>query len=300
MLGREMFCAEVFCAAAALAASVVAARNSRLERPLPIPLGMFKSYTSESRYAILIVSHCEMMRTLQLAFFLPLLANSVVADEVALNGAKFSLEALLFEDNFDHGLANWSAELEGAGPVDAKAGVMEVNVPAGATIWFRHILTGPLLIQYDATVLQAAGANDRVSDLNCFRMATDSRSPDDLFRTPRSGKFADYNKLKTYYVGQGGNDNTTTRFRRYIGEQDSRPLLPEHDLSGKQFLLVPNAEQKIQLIAADNRIGYLRDGSAIFDFNDPDPYTSGYFGFRTMHSHIQLRHFRVYRLRQIP
>ena len=51
-------------------------------------------------------------------------------------------------------------------------------------------------------------------------------------RFPRSApaRFAAYNDLKTYYVGLGGNRNTTTRFRRYIGDPETRPLLPEHDL----------------------------------------------------------------------
>ncbi len=127
-------------------------------------------------------------------------------------------------------------------------------------------------------------------------MATDSRSPGDLFATHRSGKFADYDQLCTYYVGQGGNSNTTTRFRRYIGKQDLRPLLPQHDLKDSQFLLLPNVAQTIRLVAAGSRIQYLRDGKLIFDFHDPDPYTHGYFAFRTTDSHIQIRRFRVYRL----
>ena len=83
-----------------------------------------------------------------------------------------------------------------------------------------------MLIRYEATMVQAGGANDRVSDLNAFWMATDARTPGDLFAARRSGKFADYNQLRTYYVGQGGNGNTTTRFRRYIGDTELRPMLP--------------------------------------------------------------------------
>ena len=66
-------------------------------------------------------------------------------------------------------------------------------------------------------------------------------------RFPRyaAARFADYNDLKTYYVGLGGNRNTTTRFRRYIGDPATRPLLPEHDLSVADVLLVPNQKQKI-------------------------------------------------------
>ena len=50
-------------------------------------------------------------------------------------------------------------------------------------------------------------------------------------------------------MGLGGNRNTTARFRRYIGDPETRPLLPEHDLNSPDALLVPNKKQKITLIA---------------------------------------------------
>jgi hypothetical protein len=193
-------------------------------------------------------------------------------------------------------LAQWTAELEQPGRVEARDGVLTVDVPAGCTVWFRPELNGPVLIQYEARMVQAGGTNDRVSDLNAFWMATDSRSPQDLFATRRTGKFADYDQLRTYYVGQGGNTNTTTRFRRYIGDAGHRPLLPEHDLNRPEVLLRPNVWQTVQLVAMGSRIQYYRDGSLIFDFNDPEPYTRGHFGFRTTRSHVELRQFAVYRI----
>jgi hypothetical protein len=203
--------------------------------------------------------------------------------------------AVLWRDGFDRGLGEWAAELEKPGLVEARGGVLTIDVPAGATVWFRHQLESPVEIEYEARLIQAGGANDRVSDLNCFWMATDSRSPGDLFATTRSGAFADYDQLRTYYVGQGGNGNTTTRFRRYIGQRDLRPLLPENDLADARFLLKPNVWQKIELRAEGGHIQYRRDGVTIFDFHDPAPYTSGYFAFRTTQSHIEIRNFRVSR-----
>ena len=162
----------------------------------------------------------------------------------------------------------WCSSLE-----DAKAGALVIDVPAGATIWFKPQLSGPVIIQYEAIMVKAGGPHDRVSDLNCFWMATDARSPGDLFATGRSGKFEDYNQLRTYYVGQGGNGNTTTRFRRYVGSADQRPLLPEHDLRSPQFLLKPNVSQVIQLVAWGSRIQYWRNGKLVFDFVDESPPT---------------------------
>jgi rhamnogalacturonan endolyase len=214
--------------------------------------------------------------------------------------APFTPHAVLFTDDFRGGLAQWTAELEKPGRVEARDGLMRVDVPAGCTLWFRPELEGAVMIEYDARMVKNGGPNDRVSDLNAFWMATDARSPGDLFATQRSGKFADYNQLRTYYVGQGGNTNSTTRFRRYIGSTDERPLLPEHDLRTPDMLLAPNSWQTVQLVALGNRIQYYRDGRLLFDYTDPAPYTRGRFGFRTTFSHVELRNFRVYRIAPVP
>jgi rhamnogalacturonan endolyase len=211
-------------------------------------------------------------------------------------GAPFTLGQRLFTDDFRGSLAQWTSELEKPGKVEIRSGVLSVDVPAGCTLWFRPAIEGAVMIQYEARMMRAGGPNDRVSDLNAFWMATDSRSPNNLFATKRSGKFSDYNQLRTYYVGQGGNSNTTTRFRRYIGDAVDRPLLPEHDLRSADMLLQPSVWQTVQLVALGNRIQYYRDGRLIFDFTDPTPYTRGHFGFRTTDSHVELRNFQVYRI----
>ena len=192
----------------------------------------------------------------------------------------------LFSDDFAHGLGKWSVELEKPGVVETKGGILNIDVPAGCTVWFRPELRGPVVIEYEAVMIRRGGANDRVSDLNCFWMAADAR-------VRRSGAFADYNTLRAYYVGQGGNGNTTARFRRYIGDPVLRPLLPEHDL--KRPLLEANTPMKIRLVADGSRIQYLCDGRLIFDFHDPAPYTRGRFAFRTTFSHIEIGNFRVHR-----
>ena len=211
--------------------------------------------------------------------------------------ARFVVGEQLVRDDFSRGMERWQTELEKGGTVAVHDGVLEIDVPGGCTVWLKAALDGAVLISYDATVVSAGGPNDRVSDLNCFWMARDARCPDDLWGRPRSGKFSDYDQLKCYYVGQGGNTNTTTRFRRYIGEKGNRPLRPEHDLSAKEFLLEPNATQNIQLIAAGGVISYYRDGRCLFSYDDPQPYTSGWFGFRTVTSHLRVKNFSIHRLR---
>ena len=205
----------------------------------------------------------------------------------------------LYSDDFEHGLGQWFVEMEMPGAVTAKDGALDIDVPAGVTVWFRHELEGPMMITYEATVISAGGPNDRVSDLNSFWMAADPRSPNNLFAHPRTGKFADYNTLRMYYVGLGGNGNTTTRFRRYIGDAVERPLLPQNDLSVAQHLdlgITPNRQQAVTLIADGPLIQYWRDGKKIFEMTDPKPYSRGWFGIRTTKNHMQVRNLRVVRL----
>jgi Domain of unknown function (DUF6250) len=203
---------------------------------------------------------------------------------------------LLYADDFRHGLGSWKVEMEESGRVSTKAGSLDIDVPAGVTVWFRPRLEGPVMIEYQATVVSAGGPNDRVSDLNSFWMATDPKSPDDLFANERSGKFAGYNSLHLYYVGLGGNGNTTTRFRRYIGDETDRPLLPENDISVVQHPskgIVANKTQTVSLIADGPLIQYWRDGEKIFEMIDPQPYTAGWFGIRTTKNHMQVRNLRI-------
>jgi hypothetical protein len=210
---------------------------------------------------------------------------------------RFEVGPVLFADDFSQDpAANWSAELERGGKVLARDRALEIDVPAGCTVWFKPRLDGPVMIEYQATVIRAGGANDRVSDLNCFWMARDSRSPEDIFATHRSGAFTDYNRLRTYYVGLGGNSNTTTRFRRYIGDEQNRPLLPEHDLRDASDLLRANVSQTIRLVACGPLVQFYRDERKLFELNDAQPYTSGWFALRTTANHMAVRHFRVYRL----
>jgi hypothetical protein len=131
-------------------------------------------------------------------------------------------------------------------------------------------------------------------------MATDPKAKDgDVFARGRTGKFAEYNSLRMYYVGLGGNGNTTTRFRRYIGDEVERPLLPENDLAVAQHPetgIVANRRQTVTLIADGGLIQYWRDGKKIFEMTDPQPYTRGWFGIRTTKNHLQTSHLRIVRL----
>lgn len=201
----------------------------------------------------------------------------------------------LYADDFRRGLGRWTIEAEKPATVTVKDGVLDIIAPAGLTAWFKPELAGPAAITYEARAVSAAGPYDRVSDLNAFWMAREADGGSPLVH-PRSGAFADYDTLKTYYVGQGGNSNTTTRFRRYVGRPGDRPLLPQHDHAAADEMLTPNRWTSVRLIADGARIEYWSDGRRLFEHRDPEPYRRGWFGLRTTQSHLQIRNFAVYAL----
>lgn len=212
-------------------------------------------------------------------------------------GTGLTVGPLLHQDDFTDGLSQWSVELERGGRVEARDGRLDIDTPAGASVWFRRELRGPVMIEYDAVAVAEGGPNDQVSDLNAFWMASDAGTAEGTPPRPRSGAFADYDDLLTYYVGQGGNRNTTTRMRRYVGMPSERPILPEHDLSAPSTLLVPNAVQRIRLVAAGSQIEYWRDGQRLFAMTNSRPYTRGWFAVRTTLNHLRISRFRVHALR---
>ena len=188
----------------------------------------------------------------------------------------------------------WKIEQVAPGTAVQRAGELVIQDKGGCTAWWSERLVAPVEITYDATVVMAGGKTDRLSDLNCFWMAQDRRSAAAPFAAgqARTGKFSDYDSLLTYYVGYGGNNNATTRFRRYDGTA-ARPLLPENDLKEPKFLLEPNRTYRIRLVARDGRAEFYRDGELIFSFTDPAPLTAGWFAIRTVRSHLVVKNLKI-------
>ncbi|HAF43268.1 MAG TPA: Tat pathway signal sequence domain protein [Sphingobium sp.] len=204
---------------------------------------------------------------------------------------------ILYRDDFRHGLMQWRIEAAGDAKVAAREGVLDIDTPAGLTLWFLPALNGPIAIDYEVRAVDAGGPHDAVSDVNAFWMASDANAPDgSVLATRRSGVFEDYDPLRTYYVGIGGNRNTTTRMRRYVGKAGERPLLPEHDRLARADMLEPNRWFRLRLIADGQRIAVVRDGATLFSMTDGAPYRRGHFGVRTTQSHIQIRNFSISRL----
>lgn len=199
--------------------------------------------------------------------------------------------------NFDSSFLtedNWIIEQQAGGKVEFNNKAMEITDAKGCTVWFKHKLKAPIQIEYDVIVIDRKGQFDRVSDLNCFWMANDPKNPTDFFKESknRKGFFPNYHELTMYYVGYGGHNNSKTRFRRYDGNYE-RPLLAEHDLSAKKFMIVPNKKMHITLIVNKNHVQYIRDEEVIFEYQDENPYSNGYFGIRTVENHMKIENLKI-------
>ena len=236
------------------------------------------------------------------SFILPLLFLGMMTttscaqhkNVIRINDTLTVSSKLLLKDDFDDNLENWVVEQMEGGKVEINNDKLEITDVSGCTVWLRKRFEGPIMIEYDAFVIGKGGSQDRVSDLNCFWMAKDMEHPNNLFENSkkRGGKFSNYDSLRLYYMGVGGHDNSKTRFRRYVGNGE-RPLLPEYDFSDQKYLIQPNKITKIKIIAFNGIIQYYRDGECIIDFYDPNPYTSGHFGFRTVNNHMAIDNFKV-------
>ncbi len=223
---------------------------------------------------------------------LKILSTSVILTVIAFSFNKNDV-IILFDDN-NIVADEWIIEQQKGGEVIFENKTIEIIDAKGCTIWFKHKLNAPIKIGYSATVIDKGGKRDRVSDLNCFWMANDPEHPNNFFKNShrRAGAFLNYNYLNLYYVGYGGHNNTKTRFRRYDGNQD-RPLLPEHDLDAKEFMINANEKIKIELIVNGTVVKYKRNGEVIFEIDDKEVYDSGYFGIRTVNNHMIISDFKV-------
>jgi rhamnogalacturonan endolyase len=199
---------------------------------------------------------------------------------------------VLFHDDFSGPLHGWVAEYarKPGNTVATQDGRLVMDVDGGATVWLDKPLSGNVLIAFTRRVVVGAGRNDRLSDLNVFWMARDP-ARDSLFT--RSGRFEDYDDLALYYVGIGGNRNTTTRLRRY---GDGRRELVGEYVDGAH-LLAPNRDYRIEIAVFDGCTRVRVDGADWFTYRDPHPLTQGYFGLRTTWSRQTVGDLTIQRLR---
>lgn len=218
----------------------------------------------------------------------------VVGLAVLADGGSFGVEA---EASPFAREEHWAVEQVAGGKVLFQENRIVIEDRGGCTLWWRERLVAPVEIAFTVTPQSNADPELRVSDLNCFWMAqqVNSFAPPFAAMNARSGRFSEYDSLRTYYVGLGGNNNTTVRFRRYDGSGD-RPLRPEHDLSDRRYRLQADRPHRIRIVVKGGLVEYWRDGERLFQFHDPQPLTWGWFGFRTVRSRLSIEDFSCQRL----
>jgi rhamnogalacturonan endolyase len=199
---------------------------------------------------------------------------------------------VIFADDFRNDNKLWISEFEQAETSSMKIsqGKLDVIATAGGTVWYKNKLKGNIMITYNATVVNAGGKNDRVSDMNTFWMASNPSSENSI---NQSGKFESYDNLHLYYAGIGGHDNETTRFRKYTGK-GQKTILKEY--TDKEHLLVGNQKYAIKIIVNNGLVQYFVNDNLFWEYQDDAPYKEGYFGFRTYISHQIYEDFKVFQL----
>lgn len=193
---------------------------------------------------------------------------------------------------------SWVVEDASASAVIVFCGdTIEITSPQGLTMWYDKPLSGNYTISYRAKVIMQDGEYDRLSDLNCFWGANDPENPNDIYARKewRNGKFMLYRTLNLFYVGYGGNNNTSTRFRRYYaeryGQHDDvvRPVIKEY--LDPNHLLKPNRWYSVVITADGSHTTFSIDGEELFRTAADYSLTDGYFGLRHLSNHILITDF---------
>lgn len=215
--------------------------------------------------------------------------------EIAKNAeVDIAIKKLLYSDDFTaaYDTTKWFAELgtNHNSTVSVKNGAMEIDVDYGATVWFKNELKDAWMVEFDRTVPMKGGKNDRLSDFNVFWQATDPHTGKLLGRDP---DFKNYDTLSLYYVGMGGNRNTTTRFRKYMGTS-SKDVIQEY--TDAEHLIEADKIYHCRIVFKKDTTSFYINDALFFTYKDAQPLTHGYFGFRTLRSRQVIDNFKVFEI----
>lgn len=217
-------------------------------------------------------------------------------------GSLLSVFSLSLQAQQQDALKQWFAEdHSGNMQISVSGDTLDITVPKGLTLWYKERLTGDYEISYHAKVLMQGGKYDRLSDLNCFWGANDPQYPDNLFANSewRNGIFANYKTLKLFYVGYGGNHNSTTRFRQYLGggpdinDSIARPVIKEY--TDRQHLLFPNQWYRIRIQVKKGITTFYVNDEMLFQRTIKKKEGDGHFGLRLLSNHVLIAGFQIHR-----
>jgi len=212
---------------------------------------------------------------------------------------------LLISDQFKNSSQNWIAEAEKTYEIHYLKSdtCLDIKASGGLTLWYKDPFAGDIKLKFQALAVDEGGLLDRVSDLNCFWMASDPIYPDSLFTRSefRKSAFSRYYSLKLYSMSVGGKENSSTYFQRFndtyeqFHNEMKRPeFLVEY--KDESHLILPNHWYSIEITVQQGRIRYTQDGEVLVDYTDPLPLKKGWFGIRTSENHLRIRNFVAYKL----
>ena len=87
--------------------------------------------------------HCGDLRGKLFCLVATLVAAGTCAAAEPVPHPSLRFGAVLFKDDFREGLGQWQIETERPGKIRAERGALDIDVPAGATLWFRSDLFAP-------------------------------------------------------------------------------------------------------------------------------------------------------------
>jgi hypothetical protein len=191
-------------------------------------------------------------------------------------------------DEFRSGLANWRLEAEDArAVVTAQDGVLDIQTPAGLSLWWKDRLTGDYTIRFTAMALPAPESAG-----------------------PHAGRLSDlisaYDDLRAYYVGFGANANTTTRLRVYDGERrlvagfaDAGIAEPGERAMSEATRLHAGQSLAIEIISSTTapQLRWSVNDQALFTRAEQESRLQGHFALRTTASRLQIRDFQILQCR---
>jgi hypothetical protein len=194
--------------------------------------------------------------------------------------------ATVFSDDFQRfDPQSWAVESEAGDAsrtVRTASRALVLDASRGLTVWLRKQLIGHYEISFTRTIL----GDGRLSDMNFF---WEAQLPAGF---TQSGKLEDYDKLRLFYAGVGGNTNSTTRFRYYDGSGE-RKLLQEY--TAPEYLLKANHPYRIRIVVDAQGTRLFVDDRQYFSAPGPQA-GGGYFGLRTTQSRQKIENFSVRRI----
>lgn len=211
-------------------------------------------------------------------------------------------QQLLALGKFSEWQSHWEEESELPARIRylAADSSLDIIAPKGFTLWYKKPFQGDLTFSYQVRARSGTDSLNRCSDLNCFWMASDPLHPDSIFarKAFRGGVFGKSYSLSMYYLGFGGNGNTTTRFRKYDGDYEAFLLGKKRPEVLKEYtdsihLIKPDHWYTVVISIRDGLVKCWWDNELLILYPDAQPLKKGWFGFRTTQNHFQVRNFTV-------